>query len=225
MSIRDDLDRRHTDFISLRELLTDPCWNRENVSLQEAADWLTSQQDLPGLRERIDGLGVVFGDEAWLIKAQLILHFVVDTGELGDEYATGMPHPRDYDRFGFTRSAMLSFLEKHGIDLMRKDTDPTMLPGSASSAKEAGEDRVPQTAGEFALGDRARAPFQKQIAALALLLAKHSGRYKLGEKPNSNQVAEAVEEVLAALPDANATGVRKSTLRANIAEGIKLLGR
>ncbi|OLL29990.1 hypothetical protein BTH42_19400 [Burkholderia sp. SRS-W-2-2016] len=76
-----------------------------------------------------------------------------------------------------------------------------------------------------ALSNRERDSLQKQIAALALALAARSSRYKNGERPNGNQIAEAVSEILEALPDARTHGVGKSALRASIKAGIDLLTR
>ncbi|KVC80059.1 hypothetical protein WI75_09710 [Burkholderia ubonensis] len=76
-----------------------------------------------------------------------------------------------------------------------------------------------------ALNSRERDSLRKQIAALALALAERSNRYKNGERPNGNQIAEAVSEILEALPDARIHGVGKSALRASIKAGIDLLIR
>jgi hypothetical protein len=76
-----------------------------------------------------------------------------------------------------------------------------------------------------ALSNRERDSLQKQIAALALALAERSNRYKNGERPNGNQIAEAVCEILEALPDARTHGVGKSALRASIRAGVDLLTR
>lgn len=138
MGIRDDLDRRLTDFISLRDLLN-ALSEHQSVTLEQAADWLTSQSDLPGLRERIDGLGVVLAEGKRLLEARTTVYFVVDSGAMGDEYAPGLPKPRDYDRFGFTRSAIQPFLQIHGIDLTFSDTGSATLSRSSSNSGEIGE--------------------------------------------------------------------------------------
>ncbi|MGY6154117.1 hypothetical protein [Paraburkholderia graminis] len=82
---------------------------------------------------------------------------------------------------------------------------------------------VPPDAETGALSNRERDSLQKQIAALALALAERSNRYRNGERPNGNQIAEAVSEILEALPDARTHGVGKSALRASIKAGIDLL--
>ena len=64
---------------------------------------------------------------------------------------------------------------------------------------------------------------KKQVAALALLLAEKSGKYKKGDKPNAYQIAEAVGELLDAMPDANTRGVGKSSIRDSIKAGLSLL--
>ncbi|WP_232505788.1 hypothetical protein, partial [Burkholderia thailandensis] len=56
------------------------------------------------------------------------------------------------------------------------------------------------------LGDRERASLHKQIGALALALASASNRYRKGDDPNSSKIADAVTEILDALPDAKRQG-------------------
>lgn len=73
------------------------------------------------------------------------------------------------------------------------------------------------------LGEGERATLQRQIAALALVLAEKSSKYAKGDRPNGSQIAEAVDELLSWLPDANTRGVSKSNIRANISAGIGLL--
>ena len=77
--------------------------------------------------------------------------------------------------------------------------------------------------GQSLSGTISQSSLQKQIAVLALLLAEKSGKYKRGDRPNGNQIAEAVEELLEALPDARARGVGKSAIRASIKAGLDLL--
>ncbi|QOK90886.1 hypothetical protein HF908_04955 [Ralstonia pseudosolanacearum] len=64
---------------------------------------------------------------------------------------------------------------------------------------------------------------KKQVALLALLLAEKGGKYKNGDKPNASQIAEAVDELLQALPDAKTRGVGKSSIRESIKAGLDLL--
>jgi hypothetical protein len=70
---------------------------------------------------------------------------------------------------------------------------------------------------------RERESLQKQIAALALVLAEKSAKYKNGDKPNANQIAEAVALMLDAIPEANKHGVSSTSLRASIKAGIEML--
>lgn len=63
----------------------------------------------------------------------------------------------------------------------------------------------------------------KQVAALALVLAEKSDRYKRGDKPNASQIATAVEVVLDEVPGANLKGLGKSNIRESIKEGLKLI--
>lgn len=63
----------------------------------------------------------------------------------------------------------------------------------------------------------------KHIAALSLALAEKSNRYKRGSAPNANQIADAVVEILEAMPDASTHGVGKSSVRESIGAGLALL--
>lgn len=73
------------------------------------------------------------------------------------------------------------------------------------------------------LSDREKGTLQKQLAVLALLLSEKSGKYRRGEKLNVKQVADSVEEIIAALPDADGAGLSGSSIRANIKAGLDLL--
>lgn len=73
------------------------------------------------------------------------------------------------------------------------------------------------------LGERERASLQKQIGALALALASASNRYRKGDDPNSSRIADAVTEILDALPDAKRQGTGSSSIRASIKAGLDLL--
>ena len=75
----------------------------------------------------------------------------------------------------------------------------------------------------LSLGDTERASLQKQIGALALVLAEKSAKYKNGDKPNASQIAEVVSITLDAMPDVNKRGVSSANLRASIKAGIGLL--
>jgi hypothetical protein len=64
----------------------------------------------------------------------------------------------------------------------------------------------------------------KQIGALALLLSKKINTYrKSSDEPNTSQIANAVDEMLGFLPDANIKGLSNYSLRASITEGLALL--
>ncbi|WP_175829627.1 hypothetical protein [Burkholderia cepacia] len=73
------------------------------------------------------------------------------------------------------------------------------------------------------LGDRERTSLHKQIGALALALASASNRYRKGDDPNSSRIAEAVTDILDALPDAKRQGTGSSSIRASIKAGLDLL--
>jgi hypothetical protein len=82
---------------------------------------------------------------------------------------------------------------------------------------------VPPEAVVGSLGNKERASFQKQIAALALALAEKSNKYKKGDTPNANQIAETVLALVDGMPGANAMGISSTSIRNSIAAGIKLL--
>lgn len=78
---------------------------------------------------------------------------------------------------------------------------------------------------ETPISESERASLRKQVAALSLVLAAKHKKYQNGDTPNGNQIAEAVEEILDALPDANRRGVSKSAIRASIKAGLDLLNQ
>ena len=74
------------------------------------------------------------------------------------------------------------------------------------------------------LGDTERDKLLKHVAALSLLLMEKSNKYKLGEQPNANQIAKAVQAILDALPEENnRRGTGESNIRESISAGLKLL--
>ncbi|RQT69623.1 hypothetical protein DF045_23050 [Burkholderia cepacia] len=66
-------------------------------------------------------------------------------------------------------------------------------------------------------------PFTSKLALLALALASVSHRYRKGDDPNSSKIAEAVTDILDALPDAKRQGTGSSSIRASIKAGLDLL--
>lgn len=64
---------------------------------------------------------------------------------------------------------------------------------------------------------------QKQIGALALLLTKLAPKFAHGGKPNANQIANAIQELLVQTPDTNPHGLGTSSIRDSISAGIRLL--
>lgn len=82
---------------------------------------------------------------------------------------------------------------------------------------------TPTAVSEKPLGSTERNTLLKQIAALSLVLAEKSGRYKRGSKPNALQIAEETGTILDALPDANSRGVGGSSIRESIKAGLELL--
>lgn len=73
------------------------------------------------------------------------------------------------------------------------------------------------------LSNKERASLLRQIAGLALALAGKSNKYKQGDAPNANQIAETVIALVKGLDDANDTGLSSASIRKSIAAGIKLL--
>lgn len=73
--------------------------------------------------------------------------------------------------------------------------------------------------------DNEKEKYLKQIASLAYLLTEKSNLYKQGSRPNASQIAEAVQAMLDALPDANKRGLGKSNIRDSISKGMKLLDK
>ncbi|WP_175718782.1 hypothetical protein [Burkholderia anthina] len=90
---------------------------------------------------------------------------------------------------------------------------------------ESAGDEVSAANGEIAapLGDKAKVTLLKQIGALAALVAEKDGEYKRGDKLNVKKIADTVGELVDALPDASAHGLKNSSLRQNIGDGLKLL--
>ncbi|WP_176043617.1 hypothetical protein [Burkholderia vietnamiensis] len=90
---------------------------------------------------------------------------------------------------------------------------------------ESATNEAPPARGDTAvpLGDRAKTTLLKQIAVLAALVAEKDGEYKLGDRPNVKRIADAVGELVDALPDVSAHGLKNSNIRQNISDGLKLL--
>lgn len=73
------------------------------------------------------------------------------------------------------------------------------------------------------ISTKERVSLQKQVAALATLLAEKSAKYRRGERPNAKAIADEVALLLDAMPDVNRHGVGASNIRASISTGIDLL--
>ena len=63
----------------------------------------------------------------------------------------------------------------------------------------------------------------KQVAGLALVLAEKSDKYRHGEKPNADAIANAVQAILDELPGANTRGLSNPSIRNSIRDGLRLL--
>jgi hypothetical protein len=73
------------------------------------------------------------------------------------------------------------------------------------------------------LSESERNNLLKSIGLLALLVAERSGKYKRGDTPNASRIAEAVQEIVNGMPDANKYGTGTSSIRENIGRGLNLL--
>ncbi|NOT13042.1 MAG: hypothetical protein HOP23_14605 [Methylococcaceae bacterium] len=73
------------------------------------------------------------------------------------------------------------------------------------------------------LTETERQKLLKQIGTLALVLAKQSKKYELGEKPNASQIAEAAQTIFDASDFPGKRGTGSSELRDSIGKGIILL--
>jgi len=79
------------------------------------------------------------------------------------------------------------------------------------------------TSNKLGLSEIERNNLLKQIGGLALVLAEKNNRYKKGETPSANAIAESIIEIIGSLPDANQHGLGKSSIRDSIGNGLKLI--
>lgn len=63
----------------------------------------------------------------------------------------------------------------------------------------------------------------KTIGAIALVCAEKLRKYQRGDKPNAKAIADAVQEVIEELEDADVRGLGSSNVRASITAGLQLL--
>ena len=82
---------------------------------------------------------------------------------------------------------------------------------------------------ESSMSPASRNTLLKQIAALAILLSKQHQGFSYGGKPNSKQIAKAIEETLAKWPPETWGGLKqgffsKSKINDSIREGLELIG-
>jgi hypothetical protein len=63
----------------------------------------------------------------------------------------------------------------------------------------------------------------KHVALFALLLAEKGGRYQRGESPNASGMADAILEILDALPDVKLRGLNRTSIRDSVRDGLALL--
>jgi hypothetical protein len=65
----------------------------------------------------------------------------------------------------------------------------------------------------------------KIVGAMALALAERVNTYKLGERPNASQIADAVSKILDALPKSDRRGASKTNIREAISKGLAELAK
>lgn len=73
------------------------------------------------------------------------------------------------------------------------------------------------------ISDTERSQLLKQIAGMAMLIAKDNKKYTHGDNPNASQIGKAVHDLLEAWTDANVYGLGDTNIRTNISKGIDLL--
>jgi hypothetical protein len=108
-------------------------------------------------------------------------------------------------------------------------SSPWQIPPELEAiAKKSEAAKLPETepraeTTEQPMTESERTRLLKQVAVLSLILAEKVKRYRRGQKPNANQIADSVAEILDALPDANKHGLGSTNIRGSIAEGVALL--
>lgn len=63
----------------------------------------------------------------------------------------------------------------------------------------------------------------KQVGLLALVLSEKGSKYKRGEQPNANQIAEDIQLIVDAFPFQGKKGTGSTKIRDSISKGIELL--
>ncbi|RDK01631.1 hypothetical protein [Paraburkholderia lacunae] len=240
MGILDDLKRGIKPGISVFEALT---WlaEFEGVTMAQAAAWLHDQDGADHLSPVL-----IRWDRQEFGPSRRELASDADRDETRKLIRAGLDfavsYPRDdidrsamkaWDMVGWLRDDFWKFVSDRGVSLDANlfpeiDQCPTFLQaafsldGKGTIASPPEKKALPVSANET-LGERERSSLQKQVAALALVLAEKHNRYRKGDRPNANQIADAVDEILAALPDARTHGVSKTSIRETIRTGIALL--
>ncbi len=95
--------------------------------------------------------------------------------------------------------------------------------GVANFLAEPEQSTTPVIETDTGIKDFERNKYLKQIAALALVLAKQSNKYKNGNKPNASQIANAVQELLDAEDFQGKSGTGTTEIRDSISKGLNLL--
>jgi hypothetical protein len=108
------------------------------------------------------------------------------------------------------------------VDLRSDNGRHELSAVRVSSLSKSSNERMKDES-SYLLASPERNTLLKQIAALSLVLAEKSNRYKRGGKPNALQIAKDTVEILDALPDADTRGVGSSSIRESIHAGIELL--
>jgi hypothetical protein len=95
------------------------------------------------------------------------------------------------------------------------ESEQTNQPGNVVSAQSE----------ENPIKDSEQTRLLKHIGLLALVLAEKSNQYKISDRPNANSIADSVQTIVDALPDANRKGCSDTNIRDSIAKGLNLLNK
>ncbi|GLU32560.1 hypothetical protein WKR88_17915 [Trinickia caryophylli] len=197
--------------------VTDPLVDSMILDTEREVDEFLSRNKDYSLHYLHSGDGpIVMKDSHFTAMSEVIQYGgpkTVDVYELASTCNQLCIRKEDFHKWAERKGLPLPKFWFDGIDLDMSSSDEGQAAPSAATVIDVPSD----------LSRRERESLQKQIAALALVLAEKSAKYKNGDKPNANQIAEAVALVLNALPDANTRGVSSASLRASIKAGIAML--
>ena len=146
-----------------------------------------------------------------LIKARLQARKIINFNEMDIDNSDPLFDPLDIIHFAITKKIPIPDVV---YEWYSKQCEIESV-NNATSPKPSGKD----------LSETECTEHLKQIGMLALVLAEAKNIYKIGDRPNANQIAEGVIKLLDALPDANRTWLLSSSIRGSISKGLKLLDK